>query len=160
MKIRAATNRDTDKIRDVVFQVLVEYGLKPDPEGTDADLKDIEGNYIKAGGVFEVVETEDGRIIGTVGLFPKSAEVCELRKMYLMRETRGHGLGKQLLERMLATARTLGFRRMELETASPLKEAIALYQRYGFRPLECTHLASRCDRAFVLDLNQNSNAGI
>ena len=41
---------------------------------------------------------------------------------------------------------------MELETASVLKEAIALYAGAGFRPIRRPLLASRCDQIFALDL--------
>jgi len=152
MLIRAATNADAEMIRTLVFGVLDEYGLKASHEGVDADLNDIEGNYVARGGAFEVVLAADGRLIGTVGLYPKSDGVCELRKMYLAPNARGRGLGKQLLERMLERARQLGFRRVELETAGVLVEAIGLYTRYGFRPIDPDHLAARCDRAFALDL--------
>jgi putative acetyltransferase len=152
MKIRSATNADAKKIRELVFAVLAEYGLKGDPDGTDADLNDIEANYFANGGLFEVVENEEGKLIGTVGLYAKADRVCELRKMYLLAETRGKGLGKQLMARVIEQARARGFRRIELETASPLIEAIALYTRFGFHRVECAHLASRCDQAYALDL--------
>ena len=152
MKIRQATNADAEEVKHLVFGVLAEYGLKGDPEGTDADLADIEANYLAPGGLFDVVEADDARIVGSVGLLPRGEGICELRKMYLAREARGRGLGKVLLERALERARALGFRRVELETAGTLVEAINLYTRYGFRPVESAHLAARCDRAFALDL--------
>ena len=151
MNLRPATNDDAAAVRDLIFGVLAEYGLKGDPAGTDADLDDIAGNYASRGGLFDVVE-EDGRIVGTVGLYPLREGVCELRKMYLFKETRGKGLGRRLLDHALERARALGFRRVELETSSKLVEAIALYTRYGFKPQTGCHLAERCDQAYALDL--------
>lgn len=155
MRIRPATNRDAAAVRRLVFGVLDEYGLSPDPDGTDADLTDIEAHYQRPGGLFEVVEGDDGRIVGSVGLMPMQTEtgrVGELRKMYLAPDVRGRGLGRQLLERVLEHARALGFVRIELETATPLVEAIGLYRRYGFRPFEKADVACRCDQAFFLNL--------
>ena len=40
--------------------VLAEYGLAPDPDRTDADLADLEGNYLRSGGVFRVVVSAEG----------------------------------------------------------------------------------------------------
>jgi hypothetical protein len=40
----------------------------------------------------------------------------------------------------------------QTETASVLREAVALYERYGFRRYEPGHLAARCDAAYYLDL--------
>jgi len=51
-----------------------------------------------------------------------------------------------------ARAKEIGFRRIVLETASVLKEATALYRRYGFQPYQAPHLSQRCDGAYVLDL--------
>jgi putative acetyltransferase len=160
MHIRPATNRDADAVRQLVFGVLEEYGLSPDPDGTDADLVDIEANYQRPGGLFDVVEGDDGHIVGSVGLMPMEAgdrRVCELRKMYLVPGVRGRGLGKRLLERVLDRARQLGFVRVELETATPLVEAIGLYRRYGFRPFEKADVTCRCDQAYFLELRPGAH---
>jgi len=151
-RLRPATNSDCEPVRNLVFTVLGEYGLKPDPRCTDADLDDIEQSYLARGGMFRVLEDKDGAIIGSYGLYPTEPGVCELRKMYLRRDHRGQGLGRRLLEDALACARQAGFRRVNLETASVLKEAIRLYERYGFRPCQADHLSCRCDQAYTLDL--------
>lgn len=151
--IRPATRHDRTAIRNLVFGVLAEYGLQPDPEGTDSDLDDIETIYQLSGGCFDVLLNASGQIIGTVGLFPLSREVCELRKMYLSSTARGQGHGRRMLEHALATATARGFTRITLETASVLIEAIALYERYGFRRCAAGHLAARCDSAYELDLD-------
>ena len=52
---RPATNGDSGAIRILVFGVLAEYGLCPDPAGTDADLEDINGSYHYAGGAFDLL---------------------------------------------------------------------------------------------------------
>ena len=151
--IRRATNQDQERIIALVFSVLNEYGLQPDPESTDSDLKDIEGNYLKQGGVFEVIEDIEGNLLGTAGLYPIDNRTCELRKMYLVPQARGRGLGKYILERAIGHARRLGFKIIILETASVLKEAIRLYTQYGFQPVHRDHLAPRADQAYFLDIS-------
>jgi molybdate transport system substrate-binding protein len=150
--LRPARGEDTAAVQGVVFGVLAEYGLKPDPAGTDADIMDIGAHYLARGGAFDVVIGPDGAIVGSCGIDPEESGACELRKMYLRRDARGHGLGRRLLARAIAFARGRGFRRIELETASVLTEAIALYERSGFRPLPGRSRVARCDRAFVLEL--------
>jgi putative acetyltransferase len=136
----------------VVDDVLREYGLELEPSGMDSDLADVEASYRARGGLFEVAVGSDGSIAGCCGIFTLDEAICELRKMYLVKEARGHGLGGRLLQRALAFARHRGYRRVELETASELKEAIALYAGAGFVPIKRAHLAKRCDQAFALDL--------
>ena len=132
-----------------MFEVLREYGLPPDPEGTDADLSEIEQHY--RNGWFSVLEV-NGQIIGSVGLLPQEETVLELRKMYLHRDWRGHGLGRLLLEQALNEARQRGARRVVLGTAKVLGEAVALYEQSGFQPSQHTHPASRVDQTWELDL--------
>ena len=110
LKFREVRNSDRQRIEKLIFTVLLEHGLEPDPETTDADLKDIEANYLRRGGVFDVVENA-GALVGTVGLYPLDSATCELRKMYLSPAERGQGLGKYILQRVVARARELGFKR-------------------------------------------------
>lgn len=154
-RLRPANNRDRGGISKLVYEVLAEYKLKPDPGSTDADLKDIERSYFERGGAFYVLEEENGSIIGAYGLYPTEEGPCELRKMYLQRSHRGKGLGRLLLEDALAQARQMGFENMTLETASVLKEAISLYRSYGFAEYRPEHLSPRCDKAYRLELKQH-----
>ncbi len=94
LRVRPATNADGERVRTLVFAVLEEFGLRPDPAGTDADLEDIEASYTARGGLFEVLEDEGGRLVGTTGLYRLDAETCELRKMYFLPELRGRGAGR------------------------------------------------------------------
>lgn len=147
VKIRDAKNSDSDAVKRVVFSTLIEYGLTPDSSTTDKDLDSIEESYFLKGGYFGVVE-QNNQIVATVGLHRENDTTCELRKMYCLRSARGQGLGKQLLEFSIQKARELGFTRMVLETASPLKEAIGLYKKYGFVHFKPDHMSARCDQAY------------
>jgi putative acetyltransferase len=151
-RLRPARNKDCQDVARLVYGTLKEYGLKPDPTCTDADIKDIESFYFGRGGTFFVLEAKDGSIIGAYGLYPIDKKTCELRKMYLHKAYRGKGLGKFLLEDALSQATQLGFERMVLETASVLKEAITLYKSCGFVQYEPPHMSNRCDQAYMLEL--------
>ena len=58
--IRRATVADTASARELVFGVLREYGLVPEPAGTDADLMDLEAGFFADGGLFDVAVAPDG----------------------------------------------------------------------------------------------------
>ena len=154
LTIRPASNDDLTSIVKLVFGVLKEFGLQPDPNATDADLQDIEGNYLQRGGLFEVIEDRDGIILGSVGIFPIDDNICELRKMYFVPELRGLGLGGYVLQRAVNQAKELGFRRMVLETSSKLAAANRLYLRFGFQLFAADHLSPRADQSYGLDLTE------
>jgi len=149
--VRPATNRDCERVQNLVFGVLKEYGLELDKNGTDKDIADIETHYLKRGGIFELLEDENGNLLGTIGLYPMDAETIELRKMYFAKELRGKGYGKKMLERMIEKARELGFKKIYLETAKVLREAVYLYEKFGFKPTDEKH-TPRCDQAYFLEL--------
>ena len=150
--VRTATNRDRERVTTLVYGVLAEYGLPPDPCSKDSDLDDLERNYIRPGGVFELIEDKQGNLLGTYGLYRLDQDTCELRKMYFVPEIRGQGLGRQTLERCIDHARRLGYRCIVLETFSVLKEAIRLYTRFGFVLTETKRLSARVDQTYILKL--------
>lgn len=155
--LRRATPADAAACLDLVVRTLREFSLQPDPHGTDADLADFEANYFARGGDFAVLVDTAGTIVGTCGLYPldlaaNQPRTVELRKMYLAATLRGQGQGRRLLDWALTRARELGFRRITLETATALKDAIALYERHGFtRTCSGVH-SCRCDLAYTRDL--------
>lgn len=149
--VRAATNEDCENVQKLVFGVLGEYGLEPDIEGTDIDLTNLEEHFINRGGLFEIIESMEGDILGTVGLYPLDSKTVELRKMYFDKKLRRRGFGKITLKKMIDSARELGFEKIYLETASVLKEAIGLYEKFGFKKTDEKH-TPRCDVAYYLEI--------
>lgn len=78
-----------------------------------------------------------GDVVGGCGIAPfnGSQEVCELRKLFLLPEGRGLGLGRRLTEDCLKYAESIGYRRCYLDTLRNMKSAISLYEKLGFRHL-------------------------
>jgi putative acetyltransferase len=151
--IRPATNGDLPAIREVLFSVRSEFDVADRARIRDDDLDDLERNYFSRGGAFEVIEDRRvHRIVGCAGLLPHDERRAELCKMYIESSARGLGLGKRLLENLLAAARRGGFDEVWLETNSVLTTATGMYERYGFQPVETDHLLPTCDQAYLLRL--------
>ncbi len=149
---RPGRTSDADALRALIFGILHEYGLPPSPDGTDADLSDVEAAYARQGGWFEVLLGADQSPVGSVGLFPLRPGTWELRKMYLAAAERGRGLGRALLQRAMDEARRRGAVRITLETATALTEALRLYERAGFRRQPFAPHVCRCDLVMELEL--------
>ncbi|MCW8194547.1 GNAT family N-acetyltransferase [Proteobacteria bacterium 005FR1] len=148
---RRATQQDLPILRQIIYPTLKEYGLEPDPSSTDADVENVERDYGGTGGYFCIMEV-DGEPIATGGIRPMTESRCELRKMYMLKQARGKGYGKQLLTHLLKQAESLGYEEVMLETASVLKEAIALYRAFGFRDANALLETARCDQAMIRSL--------
>ncbi|MFN8672951.1 MAG: GNAT family N-acetyltransferase [Candidatus Sericytochromatia bacterium] len=152
-KIYPASNKDIIEVKNIVFSVLEEYGLKPNQEGIDDDLDDIETNYLNNNGFFGIIKNNNNnKILGTFALYKVDNDVCEIRKMYFLPSLRGKGWGKKVIKFLVTKAIENGYKKIVLETNQVLKEAISLYEKCGFKKLENYNLHSRCDQAYVLEL--------
>jgi predicted N-acetyltransferase YhbS len=54
--------------------------------------------------------------------------------MYVRPSSRGLGVGRAILQRLIDDARGLGYRTIRLDSARFMREAHALYRRFGFVP--------------------------
>jgi ribosomal protein S18 acetylase RimI-like enzyme len=61
--------------------------------------------------------------------------ICEMKRLYLRKETRGKGMGTTLAEKIIMKAKELGYKKMQLDTIETMKEAIALYKSMGFKEI-------------------------
>lgn len=74
-----------------------------------------------------------GTPAGCGGVQIVGTEYGELKRMYVRPAFRGRGLGRLLLDRLERYTRELGIDSVRLETGIHQHEAIALYERAGFR---------------------------
>ncbi|XHX77720.1 MAG: GNAT family N-acetyltransferase [Stenomitos frigidus ULC029] len=134
---------------EIIRAVLAEYGLGWEPEGADRDVLAVEACYQAIGGEFWVVE-QHGKVVGTGAYYPipRGQNAVEIRKMYLLPEARGQGLGRFLLQTLEATIATRHFEQIWIETASVLAEAVKLYETSGYQPATGVE-TERCDRVYL-----------
>ena len=88
-------------------------------------------------GVFLVVRDDDGRAVGCGGICRFDAARAELKRMYVVPEARGLGLGRRLLVELEEHARALGYTGIVLETGDRQPESVGLYVSAGFERIPC-----------------------
>jgi putative acetyltransferase len=96
------------------------------------DMNDIQKNYFENGGIF-LVMTENDQVICTGAIRQWADDICELKRLWLLTEYHGQGLGYRMLQELLSFARESGYKRIRLET-DPVAQSQALnfYKRLGF----------------------------
>jgi ribosomal protein S18 acetylase RimI-like enzyme len=80
---------------------------------------------------------EDEKVVGTGSLRRSKPGIAEVKRMYLIPEARGRGLGRKLLDQLVDTARRDGYREVRLDTHPDIMPlAIDLYRSAGFEPCD------------------------
>jgi putative acetyltransferase len=138
MQIRPIKPGDNVELAKVIRGSLTEFGAnKPgtvyfDPT-TDALYE-----LFRTPGSFYYVATIDEVVVGGCGIFPTDnlpEGTCELVKLYVSKEARGTGLGKQLMEISLSWAKENGYTQVYLESMPELTKAVSIYEKVGFKSL-------------------------
>jgi putative acetyltransferase len=158
MIIRKIRPEDNKNIAAIVKQVMEEFNA--DPKTTvlgDPSLHTMFENYQESRAVYYVVEL-NGTVLGGCGvrkLDGGDETICELQRMFLLKETRGKGIGKKLLQMCLSEAKNFGYHQMYLESLKQMSGAIALYEAAGFKRI-ATPLGNTghggCDVNMIRDL--------
>jgi putative acetyltransferase len=150
VKIRLASQKDSDSVCEVVKAVYDEYGFTWDPDTYHADLYDLDGFYFDRGDLFWVAELDD-KIVGTVALeffdripgtlgtlterpesLPRVAGTdCSLERLYVHPEARRAGVGTQLVMLVLDEARRRERTNIEMWSDKRFGDAHRLYGRFG-----------------------------
>ena len=96
----------------------------------------------------------EGQIVGGAGIGGLTPEVCELQKMYCLKEARGTGVAHELMKLCLEYAKQY-YKKCYLETFSNMVAANKFYTKYEFRKLDKPFLETvhfGCDVWYIKDL--------
>jgi putative acetyltransferase len=117
-------------VRAQWLELLERYGVP------DADPDDLSADHLgPPHGVF-VVAWVYGTAVGCGGVRRYDATTGEIKRMYVLPESRRRGISRVVLEELEARARAIGYSRLVLETGTRQPEAIALYESAGYEAIE------------------------
>jgi ribosomal protein S18 acetylase RimI-like enzyme len=122
-----------------------EYAASPDVapnfpdvlarQGFERELATLPGAYAPPRGVLLLARVA-GEPAGCVACRPLAERgVCEMKRLYVRPAFRAAGLGRALVERVVAEAARVGYARMRLDTLPSMTAAQRLYRALGFRDI-------------------------
>lgn len=133
MLIREIERRDDAQVEALIRACLLEFdGVRPGTAWYDPNLGRFSQLYGAPGSRYWVAE-EEGKVLGGcgVGPLPQNPGVCELQKMYCLKEARGTGIAASLLEKCLRYAQK-HYEKCYLETFGNMLAAQRFYEKHGF----------------------------
>ena len=101
-------------------------------QGFENELQNLPGKYSPPDGRL-LLSSLDEDLAGCIALRSLEEEVCEMKRLYLRDGFRGIGLGNAMVEKLIAEARMIGYKKMRLDTYPPkMRKAVNIYESLGF----------------------------
>ncbi len=118
-------------VRVLLQEYWDSFGFTPCFQNFGEELAGLPGSYAPPDGRLALA-TINGEPAGCIALRRVDAERAEVKRLYVRAAFRGYGLGRALLEWLMAEARAAGYREIVGDTMPEMREALALYDRFGF----------------------------
>jgi carbonic anhydrase len=134
--IQTLTTNDSDALEQV-RQYFRNYagwlGVDLSYQNFEQEMASLPGAYTAPEGRLFFAQV-DGRPAGCVGVrpLPESDGVCEMKRLYVTPEERGHGVGAALALAAIKAAKEIGYRKLIIDTLPSMRMAVKLYRELGF----------------------------
>ncbi len=122
---------DSPAVQELFAALNLEIMKQYPDEGDNHFRLDAEEIVDGRGALFVAYLAE--RPVGCGSIRKLDADTAEIKRMYVADDTRGRGIGGELLRSLEAEAHELAVSRLLLETGEHQAAALALYGRAGFR---------------------------
>jgi ribosomal protein S18 acetylase RimI-like enzyme len=149
---QASSQAEIAQARELFLEYAQSLNFSLCFQNFDQELAELPGHYAPPDGRLILVNYE-GELAGCVALHKLEPMICEMKRLYVRPKFRGKGVGRALVDRVIAEAREAGYRRMRLDTVEPsMKDAVAMYRKMGFREI-APYCSNPMPGALYMELN-------
>ena len=133
--VEAASPEQIEQARTLFLEYAESLSFSLCFQSFDEELNGLPGAYAPPSGRLLLANCH-GQLAGCIALRPLEPRICEMKRLYARPAFRGKGVGRRLVDRIIADARVIGYESMRLDTVvQEMQDAVALYRRRGFREI-------------------------
>ena len=131
--LTASDGEALEHVRQFFRNYAAWLGVDLSFQNFDEEMASLPGAYAAPQGRLFFAEV-DGRPAGCVGVrpLPDSDGVCEMKRLYVTPEERGHGVGNALAMAAIRAAKQIGYKKLMIDTLPSMRMAVKLYRELGF----------------------------
>lgn len=135
MEIVRAKIEDVTIVRDLFCEYHKWLGIDLAFQSFEDEISNLPGCYSQPKGAIFLAK-ENGRAVGCIAVRPFSETEAELKRLYIIPESRGKGYAKLLLAHAMHMAKSVCYQSVVLDTLPAMSAAKSLYIKYGFQLTE------------------------
>jgi carbonic anhydrase len=131
--LSASDSQAIEQVRQYFRNYAAWLGVDLSYQNFEQEMASLPGAYSAPEGRLFFAEI-DGRPAGCVGVrsLAGSEGVCEMKRLYVEPEERGHGVGNALALAAIKAAKEIGYRKLMIDTLPNMRMAVKLYRELGF----------------------------
>lgn len=134
IEIKAAIfPKDLERVVTIFREYISSPSVSLDFQDYETEFASLPGKYANPEGRL-LLAWKDGAVVGCAALRKVDGSMCEMKRVYIRSTARGEGLGRRLIESILAEARDAGYSRICLDVLPEFVAAQNIYESLGFRP--------------------------
>ena len=124
---------DLVAVRDIFHEYIASASVDLQFQDYDTEFASLPGKYAFPEGRL-LLAWKDGKAVGCAALRQVTAQTCEMKRVFVRPAARGEELGRRLVARILAEARSAGYARVCLDVLPEFVAAQRIYASFGFAP--------------------------
>jgi ribosomal protein S18 acetylase RimI-like enzyme len=134
LRIAPAGEADFAQVASLFGQYAASLPVDLNRQGFAEEIAHLPGPYAPPDGAL-LLAFRNSDVLGCIALKRLTPEVAEIKRLYVVQQGRGLGVGKALVAAILKEAARLGYREIKLDTLPHMIQAIALYRSFGCAPI-------------------------
>ena len=134
MRIAPAGEADFGLVASLFGQYAASLPVDLNRQGFAEEIAHLPGPYAPPDGAL-LLAFRNNDVLGCIALKRLASEVAEIKRLYVVQQGRGLGVGKMLVTAILKEAVHLDYREIKLDTLTHMTPAIALYRSFSFVPI-------------------------